>query len=140
MLFRSVLFAGAQDSLVGVDQINLRIPRSLKDTQGDVNVALSIDGAAANLVKINLKTSGVTSAVSWSMRKLPDTGQTGHFGSAFGEDSDYTINAPSYTNNGDGTITDRVTGLQWQQTDGGEMTWDNARNACDALVLAGKDD
>ena len=30
--------------------------------------------------------------------------------------------------NGDGTITDRATGLRWQQTDGGEMTWERARD------------
>ena len=33
----------------------------------------------------------------------------------FGEDSDYTNNPPSYTDNGDGTVTDNVTGLMWQQ-------------------------
>ena len=41
-----------------------------------------------------------------SLLKLPDTGQTVDATSTFGEDSDYTINAPSYTDNGDGTITD----------------------------------
>jgi len=49
--------------------------------------------------------------------KLPDTGQTQSFTSTFGEDSDYTINPPSYTDNGDGTITDNVTGLIWQKED-----------------------
>jgi hypothetical protein len=37
--------------------------------------------------------------------------------SNFGEDNDYIINAPSFTNNGNGTITDTVTGLMWQQAD-----------------------
>ena len=32
------------------------------------------------------------------------------------------------TDNGDGTITDNVTGLMWQKTDAGEMTWENAVN------------
>ena len=31
---------------------------------------------------------------------LPDTGQTGDYTATFGEDSDYTINPPSYTDNG----------------------------------------
>lgn len=39
------------------------------------------------------------------------------FSFSFGEDSDYTINPPSYTDNGDGTVTDNVTGLIWQQED-----------------------
>ena len=61
-----------------------------------------------------------------SLFKLPDTGQTIDATPTFGEDSDYTINAPAYTDNGDGTITDRVTGLVWQKNDAGESTWENA--------------
>ena len=134
-----VLFAGAQTDFVGMDQINVRVPRSLATMTGDVNVVLAVDGKTANTVKINLK-SGTTSTIAWSMLKLPDTGQTGDFSTAFGEDSDYTINPPAFTTNNDGTLTDNITGLQWQQNDGGEMTWDNARNYCDGLTLAGKDD
>lgn len=61
-----------------------------------------------------------------SMLKLPDTGQTNSYTTTFGEDSDYAINAPSFTDNGDGTVKDNVTGLIWQKADGGEMTWSNA--------------
>ena len=46
---------------------------------------------------------------------LPDTGQTQSYTDIFGEDSDYTINPPSYTDNNNGTVTDNVTGLMWQQ-------------------------
>jgi hypothetical protein len=45
---------------------------------------------------------------------LPDTGQTGDYTATFGEDSDYTINPPSYTGNGS-TVTDNVTGLMWMK-------------------------
>ncbi len=86
-----VLFAGAQGELVGLDQINLRIPRSLREVSGDVNVVLLVNGITANTVRINLR-AGTSPAISWSMLKLPDSGQTGHFGSGFGEDSDYSIN------------------------------------------------
>ena len=41
-----VLYAGAQGDLVGLDQVNLRLPRSLMG-RGEVNVALSVDGIAA---------------------------------------------------------------------------------------------
>ena len=71
---------------------------------------------------------------------LPDTGQTTSYTATFGEDNDYTINTPSYTNNNDGTITDNVTGLMWQQVDGGEMTIENAHIYCDNLVLANYSD
>jgi hypothetical protein len=53
---------------------------------------------------------------------------------------DYLINAPSYKINGNGTITDNVTGLMWQQTDGGEMTFERALVYCDTLTLAGYTD
>ena len=62
----------------------------------------------------------------WSMLKLPDTGQTNRYTATFGQDADYTINPPSFADNGDGTVTDQVTGLVWQKADGGEMTWSNA--------------
>ena len=77
---------------------------------------------------------------NYSMLKIPDTGQTGDYTDIFGEDSDYNINPPTYTDNGDGTITDNITGFMWQQTDGGEMTWESAQAYADTLKLAGFDD
>jgi hypothetical protein len=68
---------------------------------------------------------------------LADTGQTGDFTSAFGEDSDYTINPPSFTDNANGTVTDNIAGLMWQKSDGGEMTYENALVYCENLSLAG---
>ncbi len=84
--------------------------------------------------------SGATSraSASYLYLKLPDTGQTQSYTSTFGEDSDYnTFNQPSYTDNGDGTITDNVTGLIWQQGEGGTKTWENAITYCEDLSLAG---
>jgi hypothetical protein len=72
---------------------------------------------------------------------IPDTGQTGSYTAIFGEDSDYTISPPSYTNNGNGTITDNVTNLMWQQNDDGEQkTWYQADNYCNSLTLGNKSD
>ncbi|MFM8395829.1 MAG: DUF1566 domain-containing protein, partial [Acidobacteriota bacterium] len=134
-----VLYAGAQGGFVGLDQLNLRIPAALATASGEFDVTIRVDGRLANTVRLAIGRTPATS-LTWSMRKLPDTGQTGHFGATYGEDSDYTLNAPSYASNGDGTITDRVTGLQWQQGDGGEKSWETAQNYCDSLVLAGRDD
>jgi len=78
--------------------------------------------------------------VYWTMLKLPDTGQTQSYTDTFGEDSDYTINPPSYTDNGDGTVTDNVTGLMWQQGEVGSMNWEDAITCCEALSLAGYTD
>lgn len=72
---------------------------------------------------------------------LPDTGQTGDYTSVFGEDSDYTINPPSYTDNGDGTITDNNTGTMWQKTDDSVgRNWTDAVIYCENLSLAGNTD
>lgn len=71
---------------------------------------------------------------------LPDTGQTNHYTQTFGEDSDFNGRAPSYTDNGDGTVTDQVTGLTWQKTDGGEMTWERAKEYARNLKLGGHQD
>ncbi len=76
----------------------------------------------------------------WTMRHLPDTGQTSGYTATFGEDSDYAGPTPSFTKGGDGTVTDNVTGLVWQQTDGGEMTWEAAVTYASALVLGGQSD
>lgn len=72
--------------------------------------------------------------------KLPDTGETTSYTTTKGEDSDYAINTPSFTDNGNGTITDNNTGLLWQKTDGGEMTFENAKAYCDKLTLSGFSD
>ncbi|MBT4815363.1 MAG: DUF1566 domain-containing protein [Lentisphaerae bacterium] len=72
--------------------------------------------------------------------RLPDTGQTRDTTATHGEDSDYTINPPAFRDNGDATVTDRVTGLTWQKADGGEMTWTKASEYAEGLVLGGQDD
>ncbi len=48
------IYAGAQGDFVGLDQVNLRLPRSLAG-RGDVDVALNADGAPANVVGISIK-------------------------------------------------------------------------------------
>lgn len=49
-----VLFAGAQGDFVGLDQINLRLPQSLRG-RGDVTISLNVDGKTANQVSVNIK-------------------------------------------------------------------------------------
>jgi Protein of unknown function (DUF1566) len=75
-----------------------------------------------------------------SMQFLPGTGQTQKFTTTYGEDADHTMYAPFYVDSGNGTITDTVTGLMWQKTDGGEMTIDSAVRYCNTLTLAGYND
>jgi hypothetical protein len=71
---------------------------------------------------------------------LPDTGQLKSYTSTPGEDADFIINPPSYTDNSNGRITDNVTGLMWQKTDAGEMTFTAAKSYSEVLLLGGYDD
>ena len=88
-------------------------------------------------------TISTSSSATTRFYKFPDTGQTSNLvGSAGdGEDSDYLINAPSYTDNGDGTTTDDNTGLMWQQQDDGSTyNYANAGTYCSTLSLAAHTD
>ena len=46
----------------------------------------------------------------------------------------------AFVDNGDGTVTDTVTGLMWQQATDGSMNWNEAISHCEGLTLAGYDD
>ncbi|MBI3172450.1 MAG: DUF1566 domain-containing protein [Chloroflexi bacterium] len=71
-------------------------------------------------------------------------------GTVYGQDAQHNGNLPSYTDNGDGTVTDHVTGLTWQQspdTDGNatinasdKLTYSAAVSYCNNLSLAGQTD
>ena len=49
-----VFYAGAQGGFPGLDQANIRVPRSLAG-RGSVDVVLTVDGKRANTVTINVK-------------------------------------------------------------------------------------
>jgi uncharacterized protein (TIGR03437 family) len=49
-----VLYAGAQGALAGLDQVNVAVPRALSG-RGEVDLALTVEGKAANVVRINIK-------------------------------------------------------------------------------------
>ncbi|MCP3927663.1 MAG: DUF1566 domain-containing protein [Bacteroidetes bacterium] len=55
----------------------------------------------------------------------------------YGQDASYSGNQPSYTDNGDGTITDNVTGLMWEQDMGSKITFDDAFIKAENLELGG---
>ena len=105
---------------------------------------------------------GASQAQTTVTYPVVDTGQTTCYddGSAitcpaagepfYGQDAQFTGNAPSTTDNGDGTVTDHVTGLTWQQspdTDGDgdidaqdKLTYADAVAYCENLTLEGADD
>ncbi len=83
---------------------------------------------------------------------IVDTGQDRCFGleveeaceglidARFGQDAQYHGNPFDLVDNGDGTLTDHVTGLMWQQDPGAKMTWDEAAAAAASFRLGGYDD
>lgn len=59
----------------------------------------------------------------------------------YGQDAQYQGVAPSYTQNGDKTVTDNNTGMMWQQTpDYKHYSYDDAISYCEDLTTAGYTD
>ena len=52
---QAVTFAGAQGTLVGVDQINIQLNRASLIGRGEVDVNLTVDGKPSNTVKVSFK-------------------------------------------------------------------------------------
>ncbi|MDD5071144.1 MAG: DUF1566 domain-containing protein [Patescibacteria group bacterium] len=115
--------------------------------------ALDTDLAAGNIK------SGVTifglAGIYTGIKTLPDTGQTSSYTATYGEDNDYTsANSPStcnpsFTDNGNGTITDNCTGLMWKKCTEPDtsttncagyvnnVNWENALSQCQNLIFGG---
>lgn len=87
------------------------------------------------------------------MQGLPDTGITKCYNNTqeiscpspgqpfYGQDAQYTTNPMSFTDNGNGTVTDNVTRLIWQKQDDDTLrNWADAGAYCDSLTLAGYTD
>ncbi|MFO7722244.1 MAG: DUF1566 domain-containing protein [Bacteroidales bacterium] len=67
---------------------------------------------------------------------LPQPGQP-----FYGQNANYPGQAPSYTDNGDGTVTDQATGLMWMQNDNGTaVLWEDALSYAENFSFAGYDD
>ncbi len=112
----------------------------VRNRNSSVTLAISFPlGVVTSLLLFKTASpNGATAAERQSC--LPGTGQTNHYTRTFGEDSDFSGRGPSYTDNGDGTVTDMVTGLMWQKGDGGEMTWERAKEYGHNLKLGGHQD
>ena len=60
--------------------------------------------------------------------------------SFYGQDAQYWGNQPSYTDNGDGTISDNITGLMWEQDMGEKITFTEAFTKAANSGLGGHSD
>lgn len=93
------------------------------------------------------------STPAWADYPIVDTGQSECYGldaaiqcpaegeAFFGQDAQYAGHQADYTDQGDGTVTDNVTGLIWQQTPENRIfSLSEAEAHCENLTLAGRDD
>jgi hypothetical protein len=82
---------------------------------------------------------------------IPDSNQTACYdatgaidcpssGNWFGQDAQYAGVQPNYTVNGNGTVTDNVTGLMWQQDPGAKVDYADAVAGAAGFSLAGYTD
>ena len=79
--------------------------------------------------------------VDTSQSTCYDTGSAQSCGSGFaGQDAQYDGYGPAFQDNGDGTVTDKITGLMWQQDPGDKMSYSEAVAGADGFELAGYDD
>lgn len=131
---RSVTVTGQDDSIADGDQ-TYSIIVSIVSSGSDYESASDV-----TLPEPSSSYSFTTTDDDW---RYPDTNQSDCYNDSisitcpssgedyYGQDAQYSSNSPSYTDNGDGTITDNRTGLVWQQTVGTTTdNWNNAKSYC----------
>lgn len=98
-------------------------------------VLLSGVGATAGLPYAIVDTGQVRAYGATKEIALPHPGQP-----FFGQDANYKGDQPSYRDNGDGTVSDRVTGLMWQKSPGPKRTYQQAVEGAAQCRTGGHDD
>jgi hypothetical protein len=134
--------AGSSASLSAA---NVAQPTFTADIDGNYVFSLIVNDGSLNSAADSVTITAEAVVIS-TMLALPDTGQTTCYDTAgtviacarTGQDGEYSINPMAYIDNGNGTVTDNVTGLIWQQSDDdNKRTWAAAGSYCTNLTLAG---
>jgi hypothetical protein len=115
-------------------------PTFTADKDGAYVLSLVVNDGTVNSAADMVTITAATPFPGSANFRMPDTNQILSATTTTGEDSDYTINPPSYTDNLNGTVTDNVTALVWQQSYGGTMNWADAITYCADLDLGGQTD
>ncbi len=114
--------------------------------------AITSDDSADGAEDSNEDTSANNDTPSITTTVVVDTNQTECFNASasttcpstgssyYGQDAQYSGVQPSYTDNGDGTVTDNNTGLMWQQDPGEKVNYDEAVDNLGGFSLAGYTD
>ena len=118
-------------------------------------IAIILITACSNTDNTNLNEQEINNSELTTPDKpftIVDTGVTDYYSndaliskpsindSFFGQDANYSGNQPSYTDNGDGTITDNVTGLMWEQDMGKKISFTEAFTKASNSTLGGYND
>ncbi len=111
------------------------------------NITL-ITGPSTIIIEVTAEDGTTTRTYTIALYRavaLPQTGQTTFY--ATGDDGDLEKGlawpGPRFTDNGDGTVTDNLTGLMWDQNGyraGTTRTWTEALSDCNSLSLGGHSD
>ena len=96
---------------------------------------LTVSAQAADLAYPIVDTNQTQNYGNTSAIQAPGTGAA-----FYGQDAQIAGNQPSYVVNGDGTVTDLVTGLMWSQDYYGKMTYSEAVAMVNGFSLAGYSD
>ena len=105
--------------------------------EGNFDYDQDVDGTDAFTFKTDFGRSSILYPCPGGFAAVPQTGQTTSY--ATGDDGDLekgvTWPNPRFTDNGDGTVTDNLTGLMWLKTANcfGTRTWDQALSDCNGL-------
>ncbi|MBP1840120.1 DUF1566 domain-containing protein [Formosa algae] len=101
-----------------------------------LSICLSIGYSVVAQITYPIVDTGVTVFYSNNaVISVPNSGDE-----FYGQDATYTGNQPSYTDNGDGTITDNVTGLMWEKDMGEKMTFEASFSKAQHSNLGGYSD
>jgi hypothetical protein len=106
------------------------------DTLPETTHSVESEAASTNMYSYPIVDTGQDYCYSDATSvPCPEEGQ-----SFYGQDAQFNGNQAQYQDNGDGTVTDLVTGLMWQQDPGEKMTYNQAMADASSLTLGGYND
>lgn len=110
------------------------------------NYSDSVDDTSSEITNTELTINDYAQIASGQVTLYDDEGNVlsglSEGDAFYGQDANYLNGeSMSYTDNGDGTVTDNNSGLMWQQVPSSDdYTWQEAVDYCEDLVFAGNDD
>lgn len=114
------------------------------------NIATSF--SSEKVINIGTESKSEEGEINVLSYPIVDTGQMNYYNNSktiqapkegqpfYGQDAMYVNYEATYTDNGDGTVTDHVTGLMWQQDPGDKVSYNLGTERASVSTLAGYDD